>query len=179
MNLVNNIIRINLSNDSKTVYASKSDSVVSSFHIIFLGKRRLHILYYAIHFYERRYCFTFAKLLPDIFRVQMAFRVTYTHLAIWTNAPRIADRICDTIFLNECDTPGEKTGAAIFSYGHKCITAYMYKDIKAYLYVNMRMCLCVNMRTHKYVHTKTHEHIYGCVRSPHIRRDTIFTEFRG
>ena len=55
----------------------------------------------------------------------------------------------------------------------------MYKDIKAYLYVNMRMCLCVNMRTHKYVHTKTHEHIYGCVRSPHIRRDTIFTEFRG
>ena len=29
------------------------------------------------------------------------------------------------------------------------------------------------------MHTKTHEHIYGCVRSRHIRRDTIFTEFRG
>ena len=55
----------------------------------------------------------------------------------------------------------------------------MYKDIKAYLYVNMRMRLCVSMQTHQSVHTKTHEHIYGCVRSQHIRCNTIFTEFRG
>ena len=55
----------------------------------------------------------------------------------------------------------------------------MYKNIKTYLYVNMRMYLCVNTRTHQYVHTKTHEHIYVYMRSWHIRRDTIFTEFRG
>ena len=47
----------------------------------------------------------------------------------------------------------EKTGAAIFSYGYKCITAYMYKDIKAYLYVNMRMFLYVNMCTRKRTNT--------------------------
>ena len=30
-----------------------------------------------------------------------------------------------------------------------------------------------------YMFTKTHEHIYVYMRSRHIRRDTIFTEFRG
>ena len=49
-------------------------------------------------FYGRRYCSTIAKLLLDIFQVPIAFRVTYTHLAIWTNAPLITARFGDTIF---------------------------------------------------------------------------------
>lgn len=49
-------------------------------------------------FYGRRYCSTIAKLLLNIYQIQRVFRDTYTNLAIWTNAPRNADRFGDTIF---------------------------------------------------------------------------------
>ena len=64
-------------------------------------------------------------------------RVTYTHLAIWTNAPQITARFGDTIFYMDVT---HLEGKQERSYLHMVITAYMYKDIKAYLYANVLMC---------------------------------------
>ena len=50
----------------------------------------------------------------------MAFRVTYTHLAIWTNAPRNADRFGDTIFYMDVT---HLEGKQERSYFHKVINA--------------------------------------------------------
>ena len=60
--------------------------------------------------------------MTTFFRV----RDTYTHLAIWTNAPRIADRLYDTIFLkNVTHLESDRKG-----FG-----AYFYKIIRLYFYV--------------------------------------------
>lgn len=84
-----------------------------------------------------------------------SFRVTYTHLAIWTKASWIAARLCDTIFLkNVTHLESDRKGFGAYFYKiirlyfYVVINAYVYKDIEVYLYVNTRMCLCVNMRTH-------------------------------
>ena len=70
------------------------------------------------------------------------------------------------------DTFGGKTGAAIFSYGYKCITSYMYKDIKAYLYanvINVLICEHINMCTRKRTNT------YMCMGARGISDVTLFS----
>ena len=70
------------------------DSFVSSFSYQILGKGRLHILYYAILF-TKKILLHFCQVIA---RPNYRVRDTYTHLAIWTNAPRKSDRFCNTTF---------------------------------------------------------------------------------
>ena len=123
------------------------DSFVSSFSYHFLGKRRLHILYYAIHFTEE----DIASLLPSycsIFSKSKEHFVTRTHILQSGLRPlgSLPDYV--TRFSEWMWHIWRKNRSGHIFIGYKCITAYMYKNIKAYLYVSMRMCWCVSMRTH-------------------------------
>ena len=55
-------------------------------------------------------------------------RATYTHLAIWTNVPRGADRLYDTIFLKN---------VTLLESDRKGFGASFYKIIRLYFYVFM------------------------------------------
>ena len=92
-----------------------------------------------------------------IARPNYRVRDTYTHLAIWTNAPRGADRFCDTIFwMDVTHLESER------------------KRFGAYFYVFM--CLYANTLIRTYANARTHicAYVFCASMTRHI-----FYEFRG